>query len=38
MSLVIDINVPEMKLVYGVNPMVKQDYFILIGTWSEHPG
>jgi hypothetical protein len=21
-----------------INPMVKQDYFILIGTWSDHPG
>jgi hypothetical protein len=38
MSLIIDINVLEMKLYYGVNPMVKQDYFILIGTWSDHPG
>jgi hypothetical protein len=23
---------------YDVNPMVKQDYCILIGTWSDHPG
>jgi hypothetical protein len=38
MSLIIDINVPEMKLYYCVIPMVKQDYFILIGTWSDHPG
>jgi hypothetical protein len=23
---------------YGVNSLIKQDYFILIGTWSDHPG
>jgi hypothetical protein len=38
MSLLIDTNVPEMKLYYDVNPMVKQDYFILNGTWSDHLG
>jgi hypothetical protein len=25
-------------LYYDVNLMVKQDYYILIGTWSDHPG
>ena len=24
--------------IYDVNPMVKQEHFVLNGTWSEHPG
>jgi hypothetical protein len=27
-----------MKFYYDVNPMVKQEHFVLNGTWSDHPG
>jgi hypothetical protein len=30
--------VPEMKFYYNINPMVKQEHFVLYGTWSDHPG
>jgi hypothetical protein len=26
-----------MKFYYDVNPMVKQEHFVLNGTWSDHP-
>jgi hypothetical protein len=38
MSLFNDTIVLEMNLYYDVNPMVKQDHFVLNGTWSDHPG
>jgi hypothetical protein len=38
MSLFDDTIVLEMKFYYDVNLMVKQDHFILNGTWNDHPG
>ena len=26
------------KVYYVINPMVKQEHFVLNGTWSDHPG
>jgi hypothetical protein len=26
------------EVYYDVNPMVKQEHFVLNGTWSDHPG
>jgi hypothetical protein len=26
------------EVLYVVNPMVKQEHFVLNGTWSDHPG